>query len=247
MIGNRSPRKGLTAGLATQLKKVRAEAADGTPAIRTAGDSAGVLRSASEPSADSCAAAEVKALVQSGRLPEARERFGAIVASQQRRASRIAYHFLRNAAEADEAVQEAFVKVFFHIEQFQEGLPFEVWFTRILINGCLDRQKVRRRRERWLISALDASADDRARVDAAVNAEPSPEDALLTRERRARVVAALDRLPARQRTVLFLCLFGERSPRDVSQITGLNQSTVRVHLFRAIRKLRTLLEGTCGC
>ena len=53
------------------------------------------------------------------------------------------------AAEADEAVQDAFVKAYAHLDSFREELPFEVWFTRILINGCLDRIKARTRRARW--------------------------------------------------------------------------------------------------
>ena len=55
------------------------------------------------------------------------------------------------SAEADEAVQDAFVKVFSHIGSYREAWPFEVWFTRILINGCLDRRKARRRRDRWFV------------------------------------------------------------------------------------------------
>ena len=84
------------------------------------------------PDEDSRLAAGVKALVRDGQLAAARDRFGELVGRQQRRASRIAYHFLRDAADADEAVQDAFVKVFSHIESFREDLPFEVWFTRIL-------------------------------------------------------------------------------------------------------------------
>jgi RNA polymerase sigma-70 factor (ECF subfamily) len=50
-------------------------------------------------------------------------------------------------------------------------------------------------------------------------------------------------LPGRQRTVLLLCHVEGQSPREVGEITGLNESTVRVHLFRALRKLRIALEG----
>ena len=81
----------------------------------------------------------------------------------QRRASRIAYQYLRDAAEADEAVQDAFVKVFSHIASYREAWPFEVWFTRILINGCLDRRKARARRDRWFVGGEISSADE-ARV-----------------------------------------------------------------------------------
>jgi RNA polymerase sigma-70 factor (ECF subfamily) len=195
-------------------------------------------------SEESRLASDTKALVLAGSLPEARDLFGDIVLRQQRRASRIAYHFLRNAADADEAVQDAFVKAFSHIDTYRDELPFEVWFTRILINGCLDRQKARRRRERWVVSSsLDADAGDRDRAEATAST-PSPEDILLGRERYGKIVAAIDRLPERQRTVLLLCHHHGHSTREVSTMTGLNESTVRVHLHRAVRKLRSLLEGS---
>src|SRR5690348_211330 len=63
-------------------------------------------------SQDSRLAIEIRGLVESGLHDEARERFGELVAMHQRRASRIAYQYLRDVADADEAVQDAFVKVF---------------------------------------------------------------------------------------------------------------------------------------
>ncbi|MGE0445350.1 MAG: RNA polymerase sigma factor, partial [Vicinamibacterales bacterium] len=79
----------------------------------------GSAGSASPPSpptsVDSVLAAEIKALVLAGEREQARERFADLVAHQQRRAARIAYHYLRDAHDADEAVQDAFVKVFTHI------------------------------------------------------------------------------------------------------------------------------------
>jgi RNA polymerase sigma-70 factor (ECF subfamily) len=195
------------------------------------------------PDEDSRIAAEVKALVREGDLAAARDRFSALVRRQQRRASRIAYHFLRDAADADEAVQDGFIKVFSHIESFREDLPFEVWFTRILINGCLDRQKARRRRARWMVSAPDAEPGERSWAESVPASGPSPEESLLLRERRAQIASAVGRLPERQRTIFLLCHYEGCSSREVSSITGLNESTVRVHLFRAVRKLRSLLGG----
>ena len=158
----------------------------------------------------------------------------------ERRASRVAYHYLRDAAEVDDAVQDAFVKAFVHLPSFREELPFEVWFTRIVINGCLDRLKARARRGRWMVGA---GAQELELDQHYTRPEPSPEDRLLARERRARLVAAVERLPARQRTVVTLSHFDGRSTREVSAIIGLNESTVRVHLFRAIRTLRKDLRG----
>ncbi|MGE3507268.1 MAG: RNA polymerase sigma factor, partial [Vicinamibacterales bacterium] len=71
----------------------------------------------------------------------------------------------------------------------------------------------------------------------------NPEARLLSRERRARLASAVDRLDGRQRTVFMHCHYGDCTPREVSAMTGLNESTVRVHLFRAARKLRALLGG----
>jgi RNA polymerase sigma-70 factor, ECF subfamily len=195
------------------------------------------------PSDDTRLAVEIRELIARGETEAARERFGDLVAAHQRRALRIAYQYLRDAAEADEAVQDAFVKVFGHIDAYREAWPFEVWFTRILINGCLDRRKARARRDRWFAPANEASGVDEARYASSKARDADPERRLLARERRARLAAVIGRLDGRQRTVFMLCHFGDRTPREVSVITGLNESTVRVHLFRAARKLRGLLGG----
>jgi RNA polymerase sigma-70 factor (ECF subfamily) len=202
-----------------------------------------VAPGAAHPSEDTLLAVEIRELAGRGAMDEARERFGRLVGMHQRRALRIAYQYLRDAAEADEAVQDAFVKVFSHISTYREAWPFEVWFTRILINGCLDRRKSRARRDRWFVPAAEARPADEARQAFGRPGDADPEARLLARERRARLAAAIERLEGRQRTVFTLCHYGECTPREVSAITGLNESTVRVHLFRAARKLRGLLGG----
>ncbi len=174
-----------------------------------------------------------------GQRDAARDRFGDLVALQQRRAVRIAYHYLADAHDADEAVQDAFVKVFTHITSYREELPFEVWFTRILVNGCLDLRKSRARRLRWSLPM--APARDAAPTEPAAP-EPSPEDRLVSSDRMRQIAVAVEQLPARQRTVFMLCQMAEQSTHEVSQALGLSEATVRVHLFRAIRKLRRLLE-----
>ncbi len=88
---------------------------------------------------------------------------------------------------------------------------------------------------------LTTPGRDETRVPFGGVAELDPEAQLLARERRARLAAAIDRLDGRQRTVFMLCHYGDCTPREVSAMTGLNESTVRVHLFRAARKLRALL------
>src|SRR5437870_8594758 len=150
--------------------------------------------SAAALSQDSRLAIEIRGLVESGRDDDARDRFGELVAMHQHRASRIAYQYLRDAADADEAVQDAFVKVFAHIVSYREAWPFEVWFTRILINGCLDRRKARARRDRWFVSSTETTPADEVRASTAASGTASgvnPEARLLARERRARLAAPI--------------------------------------------------------
>lgn len=187
-------------------------------------------------------ARRVKALVLAGHSEEAREAFADLVTSQQRRASRLALYLLRDVTEADEAVQDAFVKVFTSITSYREDLPFEAWFNRIVANTCRDRRKSRRRRQRWELAGLDRDADSGSWADTVRSPASTPEESALNTERRMAIEAAVDRLPGRQREVFLLCHAEGQSPRDISGITGLNESTVRVHLFRALRRLRSLLE-----
>ena len=200
--------------------------------------------SARAPEIETELAGQVQDLVAANDHAAARDLFSQIVTRQQRRAARIAWHYLRDAADADEAVQDAFVKAYTHIASFHRNLSFEVGFTRILINGCLDRQKARTRRSRWLTPLADAGRRDQVAVERASRpSDRSPEQLVLAREWRDQVSAAVNKLPGRQRLVFMLCHYNDHSTRDVAEITGLNESTVRVHLFRAVRKLRTAMEG----
>jgi RNA polymerase sigma-70 factor (ECF subfamily) len=225
-------------------RNAKSLAAAGSLGGASIADATGAVAPALRPavvSEDTRVAVEIRTLIEHGDMDEARERFGELVTLHQRRAGRIAYQYLRDASDADEAVQDAFVKVFSHLTSYREAWPFEVWFTRILINGCLDRRKARARRDRWFVPGEISSADE-ARVSA-VGPTTDPEHTLLGRERQAKIAAAVDRLDGRQRTVFTLCHYGDYTPREVSAMTGLNESTVRVHLFRAARKLRGLLGG----
>lgn len=193
-----------------------------------------------EASPASALAREIKDLVAAGARDEARERFGGLVSLVQRRALRIAFHYLRDAADADEVVQDAFVKVFLSIERYREDLSFDVWFTRILVNTCLDRLKSRSRQQRWLVSPSEDESGARPLEQVAASAESS-EHRLLARERWQRMARAVSTLPDRQRLVFTLSHLGEQSAAEIGAATGMSPATVRVHLFRAMRKLRTLL------
>ena len=187
-------------------------------------------------------AGEVRRLMLAGRAGEARELYGDVVARHQRRAWRLACYYLRDTAEADEAVQDAFVKAFSHLATYDPARSFEVWLTRILVNSCLDRVKARKRRLRWVVGLGDAGPGfEPPAAPVARDAQASQETVVLRRERARALLNAVRQLPNRQRTVIMLSHFDGRSTREVSEMTGLSESTVRVHLFRGLRRLRGLV------
>ena len=142
-------------------------------------------------------------------------------------------------------MQDAFVKAFAHLASFDPARSFEVWFTRILVNSCLDRVKARKRRQRWQIAMADTSGSfEPVSTPGPGAALGSPETVMLRRERARQLLSAIQRLPTRQRTVIMMSHLDGRSTREVSEITGLSESTVRVHLFRGLRRLRTLVTRT---
>jgi RNA polymerase sigma-70 factor (ECF subfamily) len=93
---------------------------------------------------------------------------------------------------------------------------------------------------------LDPDGNERDPAEYLPSLGPSPEAQVLSAERQRQLTSALSQLPERQRMVFVLSHFEGRSSREVSAATGLNESTVRVHLFRAVRRLRGLLTGRAG-
>ena len=191
------------------------------------------------PSRASALATEIKGLLAQGERDMARERFGALVALLQRRALRVAFQYLRNPADADEAVQDAFLKVFLNLDRYREDLSFDTWFTRILVNASLDRLKARSRQQRFVVTPADE--DDERMVEQLPATDASTERRMLARERWQQVSEAVAALPDRQRLVFTLSQVDEQTPAEIAAATGMSAATVRVHLFRALRKLRGIL------
>lgn len=183
-------------------------------------------------------AADVQRLLDADRREQAADRFADLVLVWQRRANRLAYYYLGNAADADEAVQDAFVKAYTHIASFRPDLAFDAWFTRILVNTCLDRLKSRRRVPRT------SDAETLAALAGLPSAEPSAERRLLAVSAWRGVAAIVRDLPARQRDAFLLCHVHESTPGEAALALGMHPATFRVHLFRAVRKLRATLGAS---
>jgi len=169
------------------------------------------------------------------------ELFEHFVRRYQRRITRIAFRFLRDAGEADCAAQESFLRAYQNLDDFREGSTFETWLTRICINWCKDRLK--RRRLVVFFHQAPAREDEEGSEpgDLAPADDPSPERRAAGREIRERLSDALDALSPRQRAIFAMKHFEEMSIPDIADLMGLDSGTVKSHLFRAAQKMRERL------
>jgi len=171
------------------------------------------------------------------------EAFEYFVVTYQKRLTRFVYTLLRNPADADGVAQDVFVKAFRALPEFKGQSAFETWLTRIAINAVRDH--IRRRRPVVSFSELHAYEDDDG-PDLPAAFDPadgtSPERDLLSKGIRHRIAEALVALSPRQRAVFVMKHYEEKSIAEIGEATGLDEGTIKSHLFRAARKLRERLE-----
>jgi RNA polymerase sigma factor (sigma-70 family) len=158
--------------------------------------------------------------------------YAVLVARYTVRAHRAAF-LLGAGEEADDVVQEAFVKAFRHLSRFRVGEPFGPWLLRIVTNETRNLNRSRRRRAAlsWRLGATDPG-------DVATD---SPVDEVLATERRARLLAAVTALPDNERQVLVCRYFLDLSEAETAQILAWPLGSVKSRTSRALNRLRGLL------
>ena len=147
---------------------------------------------------------------------------------------RVAFSVLRNAADAEDAVQEAFLRVLRHRDSLEEVRDHRVWLVRIVWNIVLDRK----RRAKTRPETDDVT--ELARVLPATGL--SAEERAAAAQHHARVLTMVDTLPAKEREVLILSAFEELSSVEIAGVLGITESSVRSRLFRARNLMADLLE-----
>jgi RNA polymerase sigma-70 factor, ECF subfamily len=130
---------------------------------------------------------------------------------------------------ADDAAQETFIKAYFALSSFKEGLAFYSWLRRIAVNSCLNLLKAKKREEPL------------GNRDPAVAA--SPQDELQEKEVEQRFLEALEALPPDQKAVLILRVQEGQSYRDIAETLLISEGTVMSRLSRAREKLKAALIG----
>src|SRR5450432_692245 len=132
------------------------------------------------------------------------EAFEHFVRTYQKKITRIAQRFLRDAGEADCAAQESFLRAYQNLADFREGSTFETWLTRICINWCKDRLKRRKVVLFFHQAPAREDEDGLGPADLATAEDPSPERRAEGREIRERLAGAMESLSPRQRSIFVM-------------------------------------------
>ena len=156
----------------------------------------------------------------------------------------VARRMLGSDADANDAVQDAFVSAFKAIRTFEGGSSLGTWLHRILINACLMKLRKCDSRRTVSIDDLLPHFDDSGHHAASVfRWTATPEELLSRSETCAAVRASINRLPVDYRTVLLLRDIEEVGTEAAAQVLGISPGAVKVRLHRARQALRTLLHG----
>lgn len=160
----------------------------------------------------------------------------ALVQAHNRRLYRVARAVLDDDAEAEDAVQESWLRAFAALDGFRGGARLSTWLTRIALNEALDR--LRRRRPTVAIDEAPASV-----VPFPAPAPADPEAAAARRQVRDAIEAAVGRLPRPFRLVFVLRDIEELSTAETADLLELAEATVKTRLHRARRQMRQHLDA----
>jgi RNA polymerase sigma-70 factor (ECF subfamily) len=164
--------------------------------------------------------------------------YGDLVAANQEIAFRTAYLVLGDAAEAEDATQEAFVKAYRALDRFREGSPFRPWLLRIVANTARNARRSAGRRHGLQLRAEAAMPRDAA--------APSAEVAALAAERRRTLLAAINGLSPDDRLVIGARYFLDLAEAEIAAVAGVAPGTVKSRLSRAKSRLARALGDDEG-
>ncbi len=168
--------------------------------------------------------------------------FRTIMERHNRRLYRVARTLLKDDAEAEDAVQEAYLRAFAALPGFRGEASLATWLTRIVVNEALGR--MRRRRETTTVEALEEGAEQQSQIIKFPTMSPDadPERAVAQRQIRALLERSIDALPEPFRLVFVLRDVEEMSIDETSASLGIRAETVKTRLHRARRLLREALD-----
>ena len=181
---------------------------------------------------------EASGAVERARLGDS-DAFRLLVERHGRAIFRLAYRITGNEEDAEDVVQETFLKAYREIDRYESRCSFSTWLYRIASNCSLDLIRKRKIREQKRERGPDPSRDILLSVPAA---NPGPDRALFSSQISESVRAALEELSSQERAAFVLRHFEGLSIEEIGQALGTGASATKHSIFRAVQKLRRSLE-----
>jgi RNA polymerase sigma-70 factor (ECF subfamily) len=171
--------------------------------------------------------------------------FRLLVERHSRPVFRLAYRVTGNRQDAEDVVQETFLRAWRQLGRFESRSSFATWLHRITVNCALDHVRLR---PRHVPLAYDQPGPEDVAAPAGPSADevPSPDRLAFSAEVRQRVASALGELSPAERTAFVLRHFEGHSIEEIGRTLGLRTSATKHSIFRAVQKMRRALEPVAG-
>lgn len=173
-----------------------------------------------------------------------KDAFGLLVERHSRNIFRLAFRIMENEQDAEEIVQDTFLRAYRALDGFESRANFGTWIYRIAVNRCYDLLKQRKLRPQV---HANEELDEPVVVEQIPAKNPSPERNLLSREIEVRVRSAVEQLTASERIAFVLRHFEGRSIEEIARALDVRQGAAKNRVHRAVQKLRQHLQPLRTC
>ncbi|HEV2349272.1 MAG TPA: RNA polymerase sigma factor [Terriglobia bacterium] len=168
-----------------------------------------------------------------------RDAFRVVVERHSQNLFRLAYRMTGNEQDAEDVVQETFLRAYRRLNKFESRSSFSTWLYRIAVNCSLDQSRKRRQQDERQLAPNPELPDP---MLALPSTDPSTERLVLSAEVRRRVEATLNELTEKEKAAFVLRHYEGMSIEEVGRAMGLRANAAKNNIFRAVQKLRRALE-----
>ena len=165
--------------------------------------------------------------------------FNTLMAAQEARMRRTAMRITAHVEDAEDAVQQAFTSAWLNLDKFRGDSAFSTWLTRITMNEALSL--LRKRNRRTFVAIDEQVRDDEEAKSVALPAAGNPEERFLERELKSLVRESMKLVRPAYREAMRLRVLEDLSLEEIAERMGIPVNTVKVHLFRGRRAMKTFL------
>lgn len=174
-----------------------------------------------------------------------KDAFRLLVSRHTRGIYSVAYRMTGNQQDAEEIVQETFLRAYRSLERFELRASFSTWVYRIAVNRSLDFLKAKKMNDSYQIAENPNPEENAKAVQVPVNS-PGPDRLLLSAEAREKIAHAMGLLSPAERVAFTMRHMEGRSIEEIGQCLNLKASAAKNSIFRAVQKLREQLQPLAG-